>query len=225
MRCRQCNQRLLSHYALNRLVDGRPLDPVTLCESCQALFDRIATRPCCPDCGRAVGPERCRDCVRWFTMGVESLHNRAFFTYNDAMKAWMEQYKGMGDYRMRDAFLPEVNQLRRLRGFAFVPLTTEPGHFDKRGFDPVVGLFDALPLQLWLRKQNTEMPQAKKNRAARLKTPQSFQVVAAPNEMNRFKQICLLDDLYTTGRTLHHAAAAIRAAGYSGRVISRSLIR
>ncbi|WP_127848936.1 ComF family protein [Lacticaseibacillus hulanensis] len=163
--------------------------------------------------------------MRWRKMDEPVLQNRGLFTYNDAMKDWIERYKGIGDYNLRDSFASDIVQFMQMRGCAFVPLTTEAGHFAERGFDPVLGLFAPLPLREWLVKDNTQMPQAKKNRAARLKTPQSFRCVATKEEMAKFDRICLLDDLYTTGRTLHHAAAAILTAGYKGKVISRSLIR
>lgn len=225
MKCRLCNQPLFQQRTLAEILALRPLTVAKLCPQCRSTFQAINQTNCCPDCGRAQSGGTCRDCLRWRQMGEPALQNRGIFTYNDAMKAWIERYKGIGDYNLRDSFVPEITTLLALRRTAFVPLTTEPKHYRERGFDPVVGLFSCLPLQMWLEKDNTDLAQAKKNRAARMRTPQSFRCVASIEKLNRYPQICLLDDLYTTGRTLHHAAAAIRAGGYAGEVISRSLIR
>lgn len=239
MKCRQCGQRLFAAPTLAELSNLRPLMMPTMCSQCQALFTKIDQTHCCQDCGRDQVDGVCRDCQRWRKLSAREhagaiagddvaepvLLNRGIFTYSPAMKEWVERYKGIGDYNLHDCFNPEVSALRRMRRCAFVPLTTEAKHFARRGFDPVVGLFGVLPLKMWLRKENTAVAQAQKNRAARLRTPQSFMCIGEQAAMARYPQICLLDDLYTTGTTMHHAAAAIRAAGYQGTIISRSLIR
>lgn len=225
MKCRRCGQPLFGQHSLAALISLQPLIDETLCNQCRELFARIDQQRCCPDCGRAEQTGRCRDCLRWAQLGVPPLQNRGLYLYNDAMKELIQQYKGIGDYNLRTCFAADVERLRMVRGATFVPLPTEAKHFAVRGFDPVVGLFGTLPLKMWLAKADTEQPQAQKNRAARLQTPQSFRCVVPAKTLNRTRLICLLDDLYTTGTTLHHAAAAIRDAGYSGKVISRTLIR
>ena len=94
-----------------------------------------------------------------------------------------------------------------------------------RGFDPIQGLFGGLQLQPWLRKSPTAKPQAQKNRRERLQTPQSFTVLVPAAKLNQTKQITLVDDLYTTGRTLYHARDALVAAGFQGTVTAFTLIR
>ena len=224
MRCLLCRQQVLRNPPLDQLLSFRPLASSPLCQQCAARFRRIDERHACPDCGRQNDGEQCRDCLRWTKMGVSSLHHRGLFVYDDAMKQLIENYKGIGDYHLRRCFVAEIAGLQQLRA-AFVPLTSEPAHYRERGFDPVLGLFDVLPLHLWLEKSATDKPQAKKNRAARMLTPQSFTCTCSKVHMNRYRRVCLLDDLYTTGRTLHHAAAALRAGGYAGKIVSRSLIR
>ncbi len=224
MNCLLCHQQVVRNPQLVDLLCFGPLIQSPLCGQCAASFTRIDARHVCPDCGRQNDGQRCRDCVRWARMGLSSLEHRALFRYDDAMKQLIESYKGIGDYHLRHCFLAEVAGWRQLHA-AFVPLTSEPAHYQQRGFDPVLGLFDSLPLHLWLSKSATDQPQAKKNRAARMLTPQSFTCTCSKVHMNRYRKVCLLDDLYTTGRTLHHAAAALRAGGYTGQIVSRSLIR
>ncbi|WP_155286215.1 ComF family protein [Lacticaseibacillus zhaodongensis] len=157
-------------------------------------------------------------------MGEEVLNHRAIYEYNAAMKDLIERYKGIGDYNLRHCFIKDVTSFADLH-CTFVPLCSEPKHLQRRGFDPVLGIFATLDLQQWLQKADTALPQAKKNRLSRMLTPQSFSCVCSPVHMAKAQRVCLLDDLYTTGRTFHHAAAALRKAGYQGEIISRSLIR
>ena len=221
MRCLLCNQPL--HWALDlqALLALKPLPPPRLCPSCLRQFALIDQNQACPGCGRAHSPQLCRDCQRWQAQGQLLLHHRAVFTYNAAMKAFIQQYKGLGDWRLHEAFQPQLQPPRR---GALVPITSEAAHYAKRGFDPVLGLFGHLQLQLWLAKAATDRPQAQKNRAGRLATPQSFSVRPGSN-WRRVKRLILLDDLYTTGCTLYHAATALREAGFAGEITSFSLIR
>ncbi|WDF81996.1 ComF family protein [Lacticaseibacillus pabuli] len=140
------------------------------------------------------------------------------------MRDLIHQYKIGGDYRLRDCFSGDIQRFKK-HGWVYVPLTTERAHFHERGFDTVLGLFGQLPLQTWLVKDATDEPQSRKNRAGRLRTPQSFRCIAPEQRLRRVQTICLLDDLYTTGRTMRHAAAALRLSGFTGQIVSRTLIR
>lgn len=220
MNCLLCQQPLRGDWALAQLLSIKPLTLSRLCAQCLAQFTPIAAATVCPGCGRAHSPKLCADCQRWLRQGYALLHNRAWFSYTPAMKAFIQQYKGQGDYRLHQAFADQM-QLSTRRT-ALVPLPSEPGHYARRGFDPVIGLFGHLPLALWLEKADTAVPQAQKDRQGRLQTPQSF-TAHLPAKLP--PQVILLDDLYTTGRTLYHAQAALRQAGYQGKIMARTLIR
>ncbi len=221
MKCLLCGQPLRWALRLTELVRLQALVAPRLCAGCLRTFDRIDQRTACPGCGRADSPQLCQDCRRWQDQGLMLLQHRAVFTYNPAMKAFIQQYKGLGDWRLHVAFQPDLQPPRR---GVLVPIPSEAGHYARRGFDPVLGLFSHLPLHQWLHKADTDQPQAQKNRTGRLATPQSFSV--RPDvEFGRVKRVILVDDLYTTGRTLYHAAAALRAGGFHGEITSFSLIR
>lgn len=224
MRCLLCQQVVRRNPNLEQLLHWGSMQQSPLCQQCTVQFTRINQQRVCPDCGRQNDGTRCQDCLRWAKMGMVSLQHRGIFIYDDAMKQWIEAYKGIGNYSLHSCFTDVIMSWQSLHA-AFVPLTSEPLHYAERGFDPVVGLFESLRLRFWLEKKATDRPQAKKNRAARMMTPQSFRCTCSAVHMNRYKRVCLLDDLYTTGRTLHHAAAALRAGGYTGQIVSRSLIR
>lgn len=222
MRCLLCHQPIALQWSLTQLMTLHALVLPRLCGACLRQFAVIDAATACPGCGRADSPSLCHDCERWGQMGESLLHNQAVFTYNAAMKAFIQQYKGLGDWRLHEAFIPQLPLAKR--GVALVPIPTEAKHYAVRGFDPVAGLFGHLPLKHWLHKADTALPQAKKDRAGRMQTPQSFSVMTGVT-FSQVSTVCLLDDLYTTGRTLYHAAAALRAGGFTGTIISRTLIR
>lgn len=87
-----------------------------------------------------------------------------------------------------------------------VPVT--PTTLQTRGFNQVAGWL-AAPLAPGLMTQATakSVPQSKKDRQARLRTPQPFKM--APNTILAGQRVLLVDDIYTTGRTMRHAATLL----------------
>lgn len=222
MRCCGCDRHVDRSPTLKALLAGSKLIAPRLCSSCLARFKMI-TGATCPGCGRSGDARICADCRQWEQQG-RLLHNRALFVYDAAMKQWIYQYKGLGDYRLHDAFQDLIAAQLQNAG-TLVAIPSESKHYDVRGFDPIQGLFGGLQLQPWLRKSPTAKPQAQKNRRERLQTPQSFTVLVPAAKLNQTKQITLVDDLYTTGRTLYHARDALVAAGFQGMVTAFTLIR
>ncbi len=224
MRCLLCARPLMDDLSLAELLGGHQARLPQLCRRCQATFSRIDQTTCCPGCGRALpAPVLCTDCVRWEAREAPLLHHRALFIYDEVMKAFIQSYKGNGDYRLHSAFA-DLLAGQFSKNAVLVPLTSEPSHLRARGFDPVLGLFGRLRLARWLTKGDTDLPQAQKDRRGRLQTAQSFSATL-PRGHARIRHVILLDDLYTTGRTLYHARNALRDAGYQGQITSFSLIR
>ena len=61
--------------------------------------------------------------------------------------------------------------------------------------------------------QDKATPQSAKNRAQRLLTPQPFTLAPQAKDLCHGQRVLLLDDVYTTGRTLRHAATQINLTG------------
>ncbi|WP_246001334.1 phosphoribosyltransferase family protein [Companilactobacillus musae] len=94
-------------------------------------------------------------------------------------------------------------------------IPASPSHLQARGFDPVYELysdiFDLVPLLI---KSDADKPQAQKNRWERLQTPQTFSAIPELTEIQKDKRILILDDIYTTGRTLMYAHDIFLRAGF-----------
>ncbi|WP_125766899.1 ComF family protein [Lapidilactobacillus wuchangensis] len=172
--------------------------------------------------------EVCRDCIRRQQQSGELLRNQALFRYNVGMHDYFQQYKGRGDYQLRQVFAGSLRQATQpvKQSVLFVPIPTSSSHFAQRQFDPVLGLYgEVLPITPLLACHDHDTHQAQLTRQQRLRTPQYFYCQQAATEKNELKQILLLDDIYTTGTTLYHGLSALRQAGYRGKITSLTLAR
>lgn len=180
----------------------------TTCQKCLNKFTRI-TETKCPQCSRQQEQSViCEDCERWKQKYFGNvLKNSSLFIYDDLMHDLIHSYKKLGDYALSDVFSQLIkNEFKTLDYDFYVPLPTDPKHLETRKFDTVTAIFGNLvSLTPILLKKETEIAQSQKNRKERMQTSQSFFI---NNDFANFTlsgKILLLDDLYTTGRTLYHA--------------------
>ncbi|WP_261313292.1 ComF family protein [Limosilactobacillus panis] len=166
----------------------------------------------------------CTECEAWQEKYGWHLHHRALYQYNDAMKAFMRQYKFNGDYVMRRVFHDEfVRTIKEIKAERVVPIPVTPTTMKTRGFNQVSGLITGIVVTECLQtRQQSKQAQSRKNRQERLATKQPFHLVDDRQLINQ--KVLLVDDVYTTGRTLYHAATLIHKAG-AREVISISLAR
>jgi len=213
MRCVWCTRTFEPPVTLQDLLRWRPLPMPALCPSCQERFIPI-TGAHCPACGRQQATTiRCHDCERW---GAEILTNHALFQYDAGMKAYMQQYKFQGDYALRKALqAPLYRALAQQSYDVLVPIPVDQHTWLTRGFNQVTGWLRDQPFQQVLRVKadHKSQPQSAKTRSERLVTPQPFMLDTAAAKIIVNQRVLLLDDVYTTGRTLRHAASQIYLGG------------
>ncbi len=208
MRCLLCQQSFIQSLTLADIFYFRALTTSPICLNCQRKFLRIRPNLACSGCGRLQTQQGlCQDCLTWQKNYPQLLHNRALFSYNAAMQDFFKQYKTSGDYQLSTCFTSVLGQFfKKVSADIYVPVPTDTRSYQKRGFNPVCGIFGAVvPLYDCLNKRELPVKQAHKNRGERLAMAQPFQANMDKCRPLARKQIILLDDVYTTGRTLFHA--------------------
>lgn len=133
---------------------------------------------------------------------------RSLYTYNEAMKNYLHQYKFLQDVALANVFAGELKAIS-LQGIV-VPIPMHPEKLKIRTFSSVEELLRqaAIPFHPLLTKTTTS-EQGKKSKKERLEAENLFELI---NEVQP-KHYILFDDIYTTGATVHQAAKVLMDAG------------
>jgi competence protein ComFC len=204
---------------------------IVACEECTHMLKQISGTTC-PTCCRPQDTEElCHDCQRWDNQPQWKQildKNTSAFEYNDVMKEVLSTFKFRGDAALVNVFKqPFIERYKdKLSGLNFdytVPIPLSNERLYERGFNQAKLLADLLPLpQLEILQRTHLEKQSKKSRNERLSSSNVFSVIESSKIRN--KKILLVDDIYTTGSTLRHAAKQLVDNGAKN-VSSFTLIR
>ncbi|GEN21184.1 hypothetical protein LAC02_44650 [Ligilactobacillus acidipiscis] len=146
------------------------------------------------------------------------LGNRALYVYNEAMKSYMQRYKFNGDYQWRLIFQDKFSQFvtkSYCKNVLYVLIPVDQITYKTRGFNQVSGLLQNVKVSNLLAFKTTKahIKQSTKTRQARMETAQPFKYCGKKRLTGQ--KVILIDDIYTTGRTLYHAKHVLQQNGAS----------
>ena len=230
--CLLCHEEMEPEVSWNSLFGKE--EKAKVCGKCRDEFSPI-TGEVCGICGRPFAflePEYrlgslCFDCKRWeederWTGSLDQ--NRALYNYSTFTKGMMARFKFRGDYVLAEIFAADLHkalQASRYDYIAPIPLSDE--RLYERGFNQAEAVIKTAGMESsnLLSRIHTEK-QSKKSRAERIHLEQVFKIGADVDI--RSKTILLVDDIYTTGSTLRHAAKLLKENG-AAKVYSLTLAR
>ncbi|KAF1295772.1 hypothetical protein BAU15_04355 [Enterococcus sp. JM4C] len=220
MKCSYCKEPLVRTLSLAEILGLVSIPLFELCSHCTQLFHQIDPTTACPGCGRDTSmkeePGLCADCLYWQKRyPTYSFKNRALFRYDYSFKEWISSYKFSGDYQLRGTFSERLKRTlsqRTYKNTLICPLPLSIERQKQRGFNQVEGVLLAASIPFVPLLKRLELaPQSGKTRQERLLMPQPY-VLAVEKAQIKHQSILLIDDVYTTGRTLFHAAECLRLA-------------
>ncbi|KUP05713.1 hypothetical protein Q73_12905 [Bacillus coahuilensis m2-6] len=214
MICLFCHQSWVDEMSWVDFLPSRA--PRVLCEDCAGQFQRLSGKRC-ETCSRELEGDRnaCYDCHRWKRVPFwkdRDLHNLSLYQYNDFMKLYIARFKFRGDYRLSEAFHHEIEQqYRKLTFDIIVPIPLSKNRAEERRFNQVDALFERIgySYQHLLTRTESEK-QSKKSREERMN------MVSNPftcYEEIKQQRVLLVDDIYTTGVTVHSASEVLYRHG------------
>lgn len=192
-----------------------------ICESCNAKTSRIR-EPVCKKCGKPIENERgeyCNDCMRkkhYFTQG------KAVFVYAKGMRESLYRFKYSNKREYADFYAKEAADSyakwivdKEIEAIVPVPMffwkRQLRGYNQAEVFAKALGKKVQIPVDNRLIKRNRNtIPQKMLNDIERKRNlKNAFQLV--PNIV-KYKQVVLVDDIYTTGSTMDEIAEILLAA-------------
>ena len=148
---------------------------------------------------------------RWKTGKIAGCRFYWLYRYNETIRSILYQFKGCGDYELKDVFLlhPKTFLQAKFRGYTMVPAPSFHERDEARGFNHVKALFSCLDLptvDCLIKTENTK--QADLRLEERKKIGRYIEMVGQPKLEG--KKVLLVDDLLTTGSTIRACIKLLR---------------
>lgn len=206
MNCVICDREIEEDFLMSLLL----MYQSKICSKCISKIIPIAKNAVCPQCNKAQKFNSiCSDCISWNQKHLV-LKNESIFKYNFEFSKFMHRFKYVGDYQLKNEFSKTARKkLNRMRNkfdlIIPIPLTKESE--DKRLFNQVKAIFGNDLNEILKIHKSIQMSGLKHEE--RIKQEIGFEVISSVKD----RKILLLDDVYTTGTTLHLAAVKLYKNG------------
>lgn len=219
--CLYCNNVIQSKIGWRALLSHEKIP--CLCPICESRLEKIEGRAC-RICNKPFhlldekfhDGDLCHDCFRWEEdqrWGGTLEKSQSLFLYNDFLKELITKYKFRGDYVLAKVFSETIKiKLTEIAPDLLVPIPLSEERLYERGFNQATALITVAgfsPTEILSRIHSEK--QSKKSRTERIHLPQVFNLSPDCNIIG--KRIVLVDDIYTTGSTLRHAAKLLKESG------------
>lgn len=221
--CLVCHVPILQEVYWKDFFTPRKADP--LCNVCSSELKPINSNSICSICSRP-SPETipaCPDCQQWAKHPAyhSALHqNRSLYSYNHPLKELIKRFKYDRDYLIASCFSDKLNAAVSLMpSYDFIaPIPLHDTRLKDRTFNQSEALLIEAKIpyvNLLTCSSFSSSHQAQKGKKERHLTENPF-TLQTPL---KGESVLLIDDLYTTGTTIRHAAYTLKQAG-AGRVSS-----
>ncbi len=193
-----------------------------ICKECDKRVIRIE-EPRCYLCGKQLEDEEkefCEDCSRkrhFFDQGV------AAFAYSDDIKLSMYRFKYSGRREYAGFYAAEIRKnlwprIRTWQAQVLIPVPLHPSKLRKRGYNQAevlarrIGDVLEIPVDtgILVRVRSTKPQKEVSDMVRRKNIENAFQIRPV---VVKYKNVILVDDIYTSGTTIDECARTLKRAG------------
>lgn len=221
MKCVFCQNLFSKHLQLGEIISLNQGIENSCCPTCFLEINRLDMTQgyYCQYCKKKLINQKrscCKDCGEWEKNLIQfDLKHSYLYEHNEKMKEYFNQFKFLGDIKMKDAFSLDLHlKLKSFqeKKFIIVPIPISKRRMLDRGFNQVESFLESsnISYERLLHKNEQTKKQSELNRRERLATEQPFFVRKKSRKKIYQKQILLVDDVYTTGRTILHAYECLK---------------
>lgn len=210
--CLFCEQGISTPLSFSFIFSLKKLSDPLICKTCLSKFKPINLEQACLGCSRPQKEQTlCADCQQWQQEYSNlRLKHTALFTYNEMAKEYLKEFKFQGDLILAGLFAREIAKSLATyqKTHHIVPIPISKESLKDRGFNQVNLILEksGIHYEDWLSHTGDGERQSTKNRKDRLRSKQFLVVNLEPSEAKQIKKpLLIVDDVYTTGRTMMHA--------------------
>lgn len=207
MRCLYCHARVSEEMNLLNLFTM----PENLCGECEIKLKEWRRGKRCGRCRRLMGEEgECADCVFISSRFCPVGKIMCMLDYNDEVKMLMHRYKFVRDIALAEV-LSYFITVKKADYDHIVPIPVSDKRFHDRGFNQITEVLDraGIPHSDFLKTEKVQM-QSELSKYERMTSANPFTFNQSYKDVKlQNTKILIVDDIYTTGITVHHAAEVL----------------
>lgn len=208
MICLYCHGKIEDELNLLNMFSARK----KICESCHLKLTEWRSGKRCRRCRRIMdsGEDNCKDCIFISRQFTPVRNIRCLLDYNSEVKMMMHRYKFVRDVALAEVMAGFID-IKEWQYDYIVPIPVSNHRLQERGFNQITEVLkhSGTSYTELLATEKIKL-QSERSKFERMNSDNPFSFDAEHKDVKILdKRILIVDDIYTTGITVHHAAETI----------------